>query len=834
MNPRGYNAFPNFPRRFPQDPGTLSPTFSWSPTIPAACDERRQRKGTDLFFPATGLRQSRSRRPGSRADDNQRRSTDRVDVDLIIVESPNKVADVQNYARLAGLTALVDATSGHLLDLPPMSEGPGVDLQQFLPLKPLQPRDDQAAARLRRLKARIESADRIIVATDADREGEAIAAQLWPLIPRARAWRAAFEEITAAGVKRGLGSMRPALDDGLAKAALCRRIVDRLAGWHATDVVFAKLKGVSGGSAGRLQSAALRLVVDRHKEHSSFVPSTTWGVRARLRTPAGEEFVALLLDERGQPRDFPARDEAESVRPGDAASVRTVLTQRGSQRPRPPFEASSWLQVAQRALGLSVKEATAATQALFESGQTTYPRTDTVRVSEEAVAWARAEIARRLGPSYVPSSPWEHKDRSGSQGAHEAIRPTIPHSTTDSEKRGDLGEHQKSYELIESRFLASQAAARIVDVTRVEIVAGNGSVFQARGQVEIFDGWKRLLSVDAVEEPTEPTASVKSAGLDQEYGRNRLPSISEGTTLQLIATEVFPRITKPRPLFTQAALVAELRRLGIGRPSTYQTIVPLLLSRSWVTEERPLREKATTANKSPGVLTPSPSGVALAEFLGHALPSLVDLEFTATLEARLDQVQAGVVSPQDATREWWTTFEIDLGRARALPAQQMERPDLGPCPPCQSAGRVGRLRLVKGTSKKTGEPYEFAACDLDSPLQQVCGHTAPARDGKLQPQLECPDCKKLMRPVRRKDGGHAWTCPSQHWYLANRSWNLVKSPKCSKCERPMLHREKTLAKGEFFWGCFEDKVFFDSDVFGKVSRKSRPAVRPKGSAQPNR
>jgi DNA topoisomerase-1 len=743
---------------------------------------------------------------------------------LILVESPNKVRDVQAYAKLAGIEATVEATAGHLVDLPPMKDGPAIDLQNLVPER-LVARDG-AENRIARLKKAIAAATRVIVATDADREGEAIAAQLWPWIPRGKAWRTAFEEITPAGVSRGLAQLRPTLDTHRAEAALCRRVVDRLAGWHATDTVFAKLPSLRGGSAGRLQSAALRLVVERSRAYSTFKATTTWGVRAHLRTQDGHELVAVVVDEDGAPHNFALKSAAEAVGLLGPIAISSLTTQRRSQSPRPPFEATSWLQVAQRALGLSVKEATAATQALFEGGVTTYPRTDTVRVAVEAISWARAEIQRRFGESYLPPEPWDHKDRKAGQGAHEAIRPTIPHGHEDLEKRTRLPQHQDAYSLIEARFLASQAAARVVDQTRVMLVDAHGVRLEARGHREIFDGWKKILTSDAVEESLDPASAPSRTTASHEVPTGPLPPLHDNDLLEVLHLEVFPRTTKPKPLFTQAALVAELRRLGIGRPSTYQSIVPLLLSRAWVNEES--RKGAGRAGgRHIKVLVPTDLGETLSDFLAESFPSLVDYAFTAELEGQLDAIESGTAVRADVIRPWWAKFELELNQAGARPAQHSERKDLGPCPRCASESRQGRLRLLKGTSSKTNKPYEFAGCDTDTKDTRTCGYTAPTQDGALQSALACPACGKPMRPVRRKDGGHSWHCAQHEWFLASRDWQLVKSPLCPECDTPMVHREKTLAKGEHFWACFAHKAFHDSDVFGRVVKKRRKQPPPK-------
>jgi DNA topoisomerase I len=218
-------------------------------------------------------------------------------MDLIVLESPNKVKDVQRYAEAAGFQVRVTATVGHLLDLPPMSAGPAIDIRNFAP-ETLQPKDSGAADRVARIQAAIAQADRVIVATDPDREGEAIASEVWQWIPAAKAWRATFEEITAAGVEKGLRAMRPELNTPAVEAALTRRVIDRLAGWHGTDLVFKKLRNHRGISAGRLQSAALRLVVERYRDNQGFRSTSTFGVRIKLRTGSGAEVFARLIDGR--------------------------------------------------------------------------------------------------------------------------------------------------------------------------------------------------------------------------------------------------------------------------------------------------------------------------------------------------------------------------------------------------------------------------------------------------------------------------------------------------------------------------------------------------------
>jgi len=485
---------------------------------------------------------------------------------------------------------------------------------------------------------------------------------------------------------------------------------------------------------------------------------------------------------------------------------------RKSQRPRPPFEATSWLQVAQKALHLGVKEASFLTQALFEEGKTTYPRTDTVRVSADAIEWARVEIARRFGPKYVPEFPIEHKERAGSQGAHEAIRPTIPHQPSDLATR-QAGTLAQAYALIEARFLASQAASRIVNETTAIIGAGEAK-YEARGQVEIFDGWRRVLTTDAEEEPDK----LDPKALRAEEETAALPTLQVGQALVVIDVEIFPITTKPRPLFTQASLVAELKRLGIGRPSTYPTIVPLLLARARVNEQTPPgSEKSKKKAQATPVLVPEPVAFELTDFLSSAFPSLVDYSFTAAMEEQLDQVEARKLSRLQVASAWWVRFHKELEAAKRIVPRLAERPDLGPCPKCEGEGRAGHLRLIAGT--KAERRYEFAGCDQDTKAKQVCGYTSPTEGRLLIPLTTCPACGKTMRPVRRRDSGHFFvcsSCPETRWFVANAKWALVRAPSCPKCSNSMSHRANH--KSEFFWGCFACKVFLDSDRFGTTAR----------------
>lgn len=732
---------------------------------------------------------------------------------LILVESPNKVESVTQYAAAAGVEAKVIGTKGHLLDLPAMSEGLCVDPDTWEPTSQ-EPKDEGAGARLEKIKAAIKAADRVLVATDGDREGEGIASEVWDLIPAAKAKRCVFTEITPAGVQKGLQELRD-INRPLVEAFRTRRVLDRVFGYHATNLVFDKLRGTKT-SAGRVQSPSLRLVVDRWKEVQAFKPERYFTLAAKLRHTAPDgtvrEFTARVLKAQ-EGLSFKTEAEAKAIQLPPALPCTHAEGKEKEQKPRPPFTNSAWLQVAQKALSYPVAKASAAIQALFEDGSTTYPRTDSVRVSEEAIAFARAEIERRFGVDFLPPKPWVHKDRPGVQGAHEAIRPTDPHG----HPRKHSPEHQEAFALIEARFLASQAAARRVRETVLRFDGPDGLVLEARGLVELFPGWRQVLQMDEAEE--EADAKAKD-GEEDATEDGALPPVAQGDQVELVELIVQPKSTKAPQLFTQASLVAELERKGIGRPSTFTAMVSLILTRGFVDEREP---EASGKKKKAAVpvLIPTPTGVTLSDFLVSALPEFLDYAWTAKIEQGLDKVESGALDRKAFMDAVWSRMESALQAAAGLQAQVPDRKEFGPCPKCRAEARDGRLVLKRGKRKDTGELFEFAGCSLDTKDAKPCGYRADTQNGELRPTVPCPSCTKPLRFVERKDGGHSLVCDEHGWTLADKAWKVVPAPGCPKCKKPMQHRSKKEDAKAFFWACFEDKEFFDSDKWGKVIKSDK-------------
>ncbi len=743
-------------------------------------------------------------------------------MDLIIVESSVKVPSVTEYAKAAGLTGVrVMATGGHLLDMPPMGEGLCINLATWEPTR-LVPRDDHAAQRMGRIETAIASADRVFVASDLDREGEGIASELWDRIPASKRYRVEFATITPRGIKEGIDNPR-SLKTDLVEAFLARRLLDRFFGFYASALTFEKMPGFKT-SAGRVQSPALRLVWERWKAWLAFKPETYFTVSARLRhVGAGgiiRDFTATVSKD-GKALSFPTELEAGAFGLPLTLTCVSVEGREKEQKPRPPFNTSAWLQVAQKALRMPIANATNTIQALFDAGSTTYPRTDSVRVCDEAITWAREELTRRFGPEYVPVQPWDHKDKSSAQAAHEAIYPTLPHGENVVRKHGS--EFEEAFRLIEGRFLASQACARRVRETVIKLGGAEGLQIEAKGLVELFPGWKKVyqLADSDAEESSDAPSPQKAEDLE-DATQGPLPLLQQGEVVQLLEILVHRRTTRPQGLFTQASLVAELDRLGIGRPATFEKMVQLILERLFVAEQT-LEAKGKNRKEPMSVLVATNTGDRLASFLVQALPDFMDFGWTAKIEQGLDKIEGGKLDRMIFLQTVFDRLWEAITQAKAtIPVQQVPRKEFGPCPKCLSEGREGRLTLRKGRKKGSDETFEFAGCSLDTKDSRLCGYRAFTVNEEICPTVPCPTCSLGMRPVQKKDGGQSWVCEAHGWHLAGKDWNLVKTPLCPDCRKAMEHRKRTDEESHF-WGCFVCRKFHDSDAFGAVlkPRKKR-------------
>jgi len=593
---------------------------------------------------------------------------------LFIVES---VAKTSKIRKILGPGWRVEATRGHVRDLPQDKLGVEVN-EEFRPLYEVQPRQTNTVRKLIRL---MRNAEAVYVATDPDREGEAIAwhvLQLADLPPDKPVYRVTFTAITESAVKAALAAPRP-LDVNLVEAQQARRIVDRLVGYLVSPLACEALDGRY--SAGRVQSACLRLVVEREKQIAAFTPETYWTLDAHLGT--GEiEFDARLSVIQGQKVERLSREQIEKLMAGmqqAAFWVGQIVRDHQVRQPQPPFTTSTLQQAASSRVGLSPERTMQIAQRLYEAGQITYMRTDGVEVAPEAQEAARRHIAATYGGDYIPNQPpvYEAKTKHA-QEAHEAIRPTeVTHLPQEVE-----GDGAALYALIWKRFVASQMAPARYAIQTIPVWAGKAPgqpyplLFEARGRTLVFEGFLK-----AYQELPDPDVEAEA--------ETSLPPLAEGAALRLLDWRPGEHRTQTPPRFTEASLVRELERLGIGRPSTYASMVHTLKEREYAV----IRDKR---------LVPTATGTTLCDFLVTHFPDLFAAPYTARLEDALDAVARGAAPRLAVLQSFWSDFVPLLGAAGKVSQQQAQTRRTPPtptgetCPACggdlvERCGKAGKF-----------------------------------------------------------------------------------------------------------------------------------------------
>lgn len=597
---------------------------------------------------------------------------------LLIVESPAKAKKIAGYL---GAGWKVEACMGHIRDLPETELGVEVG-QDFRPTYQVLPGKGNLVKRL--LKA-IKEAEAVYLATDPDREGEAIA---WHILDLARppknkpVYRALFNAITESAVKAAVAAPRT-LDHPLIEAQQARRIVDRLVGYLVSPLACKALDGKL--SAGRVQSVCLRLVVEREREITAFVPETYWTLAVELDTSGGT-FTAKLHTLKNAKVTFKSReqlDQLDKLLTNTQFWVEKTGQTIKTRAPLPPFTTSSLQQAAAKGLGLSPERTMEVAQRLYEAGTITYMRTDGVAVAPEAQTAARELIEREYSALYLPSEPPTYTTKSANaQEAHEAIRPTDVNRLPDEELDGDGA---GLYGLIWDRFVASQMAPARYHVVGAVILTGAKREqpypleFRAQGRVPIFDGFLRVY-----EEPADDGEEADDEG-------GSLPALQEGQSLKLVETLPNVHQTHAPARYTEAALVKALEQRGIGRPSTYAGMVSTIKSKDY----------AKIGQKR---LVPTEKGLALCDFVTQRFPDVFDFSYTSQLEGQLDAVAAGQLTRLELLRTFWQGFQPQLGAAAELALQQL-RPQEAPkrtgetCPQCNSD-------LVE----RTGSKGKFIGC----------------------------------------------------------------------------------------------------------------------------
>ncbi|MFK7939906.1 MAG: type I DNA topoisomerase [Roseovarius sp.] len=563
---------------------------------------------------------------------------------VVVVESPAKAKTINKYL---GSDYTVLASYGHVRDLPPKDGS--VDTDADFEMKWEVGYDSRK--HVKAIADALKDDNALILATDPDREGEAISWHLEETLRKRKVIkkdtpvsRVVFNAITKAAVTEAMKNPRE-VDAPLVEAYLARRALDYLVGFNLSPVLWRKLPGAK--SAGRVQSVCLRLIVEREMEIEAFNPREYWSVKALLSTPRGQEYEARLTTLAGQKLDkFDIENDTQAELAVQAVTSRDLKIARveakpGSRNPSAPFMTSTLQQEASRKFGMGARMAMSAAQRLYEAGHITYMRTDGIDMAPEAVQAAREAIADRYGDTYVPKSPRMYKNKAkNAQEAHECIRPTDMTRDAASLKISDA-DQRKLYDLIWKRTLACQMEAARLERTTVDIASDDGQVgLRATGQVVLFDGFMRVY-----EEGRD------DAVVDEDD--KRLPQIMEGEPAKKALVNPEQHFTQPPPRYTEATLVKRMEELGIGRPSTYASIVTTIQDREYVRKDK---------NR----LIPEDKGRIVTIFLLNFFRKYVGYEFTANLESELDQVSAGDADYKSVLSQFWKDFSVAIAETSEL------------------------------------------------------------------------------------------------------------------------------------------------------------------------
>jgi DNA topoisomerase-1 len=695
---------------------------------------------------------------------------------LVIVESPTKS---RTLTKFLGRGYSVLASNGHIMDLPKSELG--VDLANDFEPKYVPIRGKSGA--LTKIKAAAKTADRIFLAPDPDREGEAIAWHLASALKSSKRpiARLTFNEITERAVKHALENPRE-LDMNLVNAQQARRVLDRLVGYKVSPFVWRTVR--YGLSAGRVQSVALRLICEREGAIRAFVPVEYWTVEVDYQTPEGERFTARLVRvgeeelEQGQLRGEGVAERARALGDelaGAAARVTGVETVPRSVHPRAPFITSSLQQTAFNRLGYTAKRTMALAQQLYEGvalgpegsvGLITYMRTDAPRLAGEAIGEIRDWLGTHLGADYVPEAPRQFKSKQGAQEAHEAIRPTSVARTPESLRAYLSDEQFKLYDLIWKRAVASQTASAEYLQTTLDVESGRLGL-RANGRVLKFPGFQKLYGVDD----------------EDEAGESRLPEVATGTALAVArepraeapaAVRPEQHFTQPPPRYTEASLVRSLEEENIGRPSTYATIVTTIVDREYVTRDK-------------GRLAPTDLGEAVNRLLTATFPDIFEVAFTARMEEELDEIEEGKQEWHHVIHDFWGPFSKDLEQAEKAShkhRQQVETTTDIACPNC------GKLLV-----KKFGRRGPFLAC----PGYPECKYTRPVHDAELPTPVD-GTCELCGAPLVSRNGPYGRFISCSRRPECKFTKPITLGIKCPDCGEGEIAARRT-RRGKTFYGC---------------------------------
>lgn len=685
-------------------------------------------------------------------------STRKPSYKLVIVESPAKARTISKFL---GRSYKVEASQGHVRDLPKSQLG--VDVEHDFEPKYITIRGRGEV--LERIRKEAKGAKSIILATDPDREGEAISWHLATIlgIDPESACRVEFNEITEKTVKNAIKEPR-AVNMQLVNAQQARRLLDRLVGYKISPLLWVKIK--KGLSAGRVQSVATRMVVDREQEIEQFEPEEYWYVDAQLRA-GGKQLQARLISldgERVTLSDAEQANEAKARVEKGGFVIRSVKRGERRKHPAAPFTTSNLQQEASRKLGFTTAKTMQVAQQLYEGvdiegrgtlGLISYIRTDSVRLSDEAVAAAREMIAERYGEQFIPEKPNVYKGRKSAQDAHEAIRPTNLELHPEEIKASLTKDQYNLYRLVYLRFVACQMADALYETQQIEIASDSGVVLRSSAERLKFAGFTAVYEEGTDDVPNQ-----------DEHGSSLMADVSEGDHAELLSDEATQHFTQAPARYTEASLVRALEEKGIGRPSTYAPTISTILARGYV-----MREKKQ--------LFPTELGIMITNMMEEYFADIVDIAFTAGMEEQLDEVEEGKLDWHKVLSDFYGPFEKTLENAESK-IEKVEIKDEVSDVPCDKCGAMMVYKL--------GRYGRFLAC----PNFPECRNTKAIQ---VEIDAPCPKCGgKLLQKTSRK-GRKFYGC-ERYPECDFVSWDMPVSEKCPKCGSYMtLSHTK---KGDFY------------------------------------
>jgi DNA topoisomerase I len=738
---------------------------------------------------------------------------------LVVVESPTKVKTIAKY--LDG-KYVVKASMGHVRDLPKSQLG--VD-----PKKNFKPKYVVTPAKRKVLDDLVkaaEKADTLYVATDPDREGEAIGWHLAQELPfdRKNVFRITFNEITERAVKAAFTNPGR-IDTKKVDAQQARRVLDRLVGYNLSPLLWKKIR--RGLSAGRVQSVAVRLIVDREREIQAFVPIEYWTLHARLTAKVPPEFTATLREIDGEKASLATEEATRSVMArleGARFIVRTVTRGERKKNPAPPFITSTLQQDAGRKLGFSAKKTMTVAQQLYEGievgdegavGLITYMRTDSVRIAGEAQDAVRQWATAKLGAEYLPDAPPAYKSRGSAQEAHEAIRPSDVNRDPKAMARFLTKDQLALYRLIWERFMASQLMPAVYDTVAADIDAAN-TVFRAQGQTLKFKGFTAIY-VESRED--------EDPGIEED-AESAIPPLEEGEVLGVLGLDPKQHFTQPPPRYTEASLIKKLEEDGIGRPSTYASILGTIINdRGYVRRDR-------------RTLFPTELGIEVTDLLMPYFRDIMDVEFTAQMEGELDKVEEGELKWSDAVQDFYTPFQKDLKAAeKGMPELKGGVETGEACPECgeplkERWGRFGKFiacsaypdckykKNLPGSERPEDEPTDETCPTCARPMvikhgrfgkfiacsgYPECKTTKPVTLG-----IACPECSNGQIVERRSRKGRTFFGCSAYPDCKFVLWQRPVAEPCPKCAAPFL--TERVARGRRTQRCWREGCDFSREA----------------------